>query len=411
MLARNFFLFFFLSYCRAKRSLVPQAILQVVKDYYGESSVKIEVFYNSEGLKVLEETLKLLSRVKELKVTKVNSATDIDWERLTYYNDAVFLFDTVENYLILESAIMTKSIKNERSFLSFLVYCEDSTRLKAQSMNSSVLLQSFLLEENDEISLNTLTFYTEKQCGVTQLVEINRFSAPERKWSTKKYFVLKIENFHGCELIFHFNANASPILNYELSEDGKSFIFEGVLNDIIRALSANLNFTTLFVPIDGWDPTYWYLMVAMVYENFMQNDLTSSDLDKVLATNMPWENILLQFFKATGTWLISLGVLLLVIVAIKIFNSPSMSAIFMKITRMVKRVCQFLSQRNLYRISFAFSLLSCSLVIKLYHESLPEFTSGDLEPQSVASIKNSKDTFYGDFDIFINPTYFNMFKG
>ena len=57
-------------------NLMPQAILQLLQSKYGERPVLIEVFYTSKTIKILDETLKLLGGVKQLKVTPIN-ITDI----------------------------------------------------------------------------------------------------------------------------------------------------------------------------------------------------------------------------------------------------------------------------------------------------------------------------------------------
>ena len=94
-----FHFLFFVVYCESKQSLVPQAILQLVESHYGESCVKIEVFYNSDRIKILDETLKILSEVKELKITEIIQ-TDLLLPQVIhgFYNDAIFIFDTVTNY-------------------------------------------------------------------------------------------------------------------------------------------------------------------------------------------------------------------------------------------------------------------------------------------------------------------------
>ena len=71
MIGFKVFFLLFITLCESKKSLVPQAILQLVKSHYGEYPVKIEVIYNLDRIKILPETLKLLSDLKELKVTNV----------------------------------------------------------------------------------------------------------------------------------------------------------------------------------------------------------------------------------------------------------------------------------------------------------------------------------------------------
>ena len=97
----EFLVLLFAVSCESKLSLVPQAILQLVQSHYGESLVKIEVIYNSDRLEILDETLKLLGKEREIKVTRVATELEIDkfkYDNKTikdhiYSNDAIFLFD------------------------------------------------------------------------------------------------------------------------------------------------------------------------------------------------------------------------------------------------------------------------------------------------------------------------------
>ena len=60
MVTIKFLFVIFVVFCESKKSLVPQAILQLVRSNYGERPVVIEIFYNSKKIEILDETLKLL---------------------------------------------------------------------------------------------------------------------------------------------------------------------------------------------------------------------------------------------------------------------------------------------------------------------------------------------------------------
>ena len=63
MISRKYYIFLFVILCESNASLAPQAILQLVQDNNGNSSVVIEVFYNSEKVKILDETLRLQGQI------------------------------------------------------------------------------------------------------------------------------------------------------------------------------------------------------------------------------------------------------------------------------------------------------------------------------------------------------------
>ena len=63
-------LYFLVVFCESKWSL-PQAFLQVVQSHYGESCVKIKVFYNLDRNKIFNELSKFCVKW-ELKITRIN---------------------------------------------------------------------------------------------------------------------------------------------------------------------------------------------------------------------------------------------------------------------------------------------------------------------------------------------------
>ena len=86
------------------------------------------MFYNSQTLKGLEETLKMLGGEKNLKVTQIK-INKIDFDKVNDDNcartfrtdefcyqknesDTIFIFDTIENYAIVRKKIyFEKSLK------------------------------------------------------------------------------------------------------------------------------------------------------------------------------------------------------------------------------------------------------------------------------------------------------------
>ena len=241
-------------------SLVPQAILQLVQSKYGERSVLIEVFYTSKKVKILDETLKRLSFVKQLKVTPINIKEIVLMKQPTleecffehqiichqsYSNDAIFLFDTLDNYRIWKKRFEEFEFYVGRSNLNHLVYCEDAIQKDIESFIMNETYESFLLKQNGQVSLHAMTMYTEEQCRQEHLVEINQFSSLERKWMTDKFFRPRIENFHGCTLWIEFDGTEIPFLRVLKDENGYDTA-EGALTDLLDALSTHLNFTYLY---------------------------------------------------------------------------------------------------------------------------------------------------------------------
>ena len=117
----------------------------------------------------LGQTLKLLSEVKDVKVANLKLKEDEDIN-LMPDSDAIFIFDTVENYLnYLDYIQIGKAIV----FRKNNVYCTELTSKKLQVINKEKAVGSYLIEEDNKISLYTMTEFTKQLCHVPQLKRLH----------------------------------------------------------------------------------------------------------------------------------------------------------------------------------------------------------------------------------------------
>ena len=401
-------MFFLIALCESRISFVPQAILQLVQSHLNKSSVKIEVFYNTKSMKILDETLKLLSEVTEVKVTKAGSQSEIGY-LFTFYNDAIFLFDTLDNYLKFEERIV-KAVPKQKQEIHFLIFCENLTSQKIQENFQVQTFKSFLLHEKNEISLKTMTMFTRQHCRDPQLIELNRFSMKNRKWATGKFFATKFENFHGCELNFLLNGQTFPFLKYKITEERKVFNVEGVLIKMVEALATHLNFTVRYTLYDEEDVPEFdthdlWLEVPMVGHlksqlSFLSDPIYSTSDVFVVPPGesyTPWEKLFLPFDEPTWMWLgIVFAIAFLVILIVKISRSSSMYefivgsnvmtptlnvvAIFMGIGQL------FLPHRNIARMLFMVFVLFSLIMRTAYQGKYFEFITSDVRKKPISTV-------------------------
>ena len=393
-------------FSESKRSLVPQAILQLVQSQFGDSSAKIEVFYNSNRMKILDETLKLLSEVRELKITKVNTALEsccFD----THYAYSIFLFDTIKNFCKFYFEFKNQEQKIWTSDIKFLVHIEISEKREIQTIIAYRNDQNYLIVENGEITLHSITMITERKCGERQLTETNRFSVSEGKWMTDKFLAPIIENFFGCELVIKLGHNQLPFLKWEVSEDGK-IIVEGVLVRMIEELSVHLNFKTKFVTGN----VHYHLMLdaASIDVNgfsvtaFSGTIFSTSDVFIMPpgASYTPWEQLLLPFDEATWMWLgITFTIAYLVILLIRLSKSRSMydfvigsnvSTPSLNIVGIFMGVSQnIFPRRSVSRFLFTCFILFCLIMRTAYQGKYFEFITGGVRKKPITSMEELKE--------------------
>ena len=101
MNTRKIFWLLFLVFSESKPSLVPHAIVQIVRNFHLKNSLKVEVFYNSDRLTILDETLNILSKVKEVKVTKVDTSNEATLH--TDKNTEIKAVFKTENYVNVDN--------------------------------------------------------------------------------------------------------------------------------------------------------------------------------------------------------------------------------------------------------------------------------------------------------------------
>ena len=418
--------------CESKQSLVPQAILKLVQNHYSVKRVIIEVFYNSHQIKILEETIKLVSGDREIKATKVYVNEE---ENVTIFlNDAIFLFDTIENYSNFQFKLR-KSQSEQRRELNHLIYCENLTRSKVQKLIKERPFQSFIIaesEKSEKIYLYTMTMYTEKQCNEPQLIETNRFSVKERKWKTDKFFGLIIDNLHGCIVKIQFD-NSLPFSHSKLMENGDLTTPEGIFVEMVKALSTHLNFT-IEISFDGDLELYFEAFVVEnnVHERIFLSDPLYSDSVVLVVTPgkpyTPWEKLYLPFDDETWMWLgIVFAVAFLAIFLINIsrssslydfvvgsnVTSPSLNVIgiFMGIGQIL------LPQRNVSRFFFMSFVLFCLIMRTAYQGKYFEFITTNMRKKAIATIdelpENGITVFVeSDSNYYLFENWFNdNFKG
>ena len=433
MVSIKFFVLLVAVSCESKKSLLPQAILQLVQSNYGDRSVVIEVFYNSKNVKILGETLKLLSNVKQLKVTPISYRELILMEpeefekgffnpqHINRQNDAIFLFDSLYVYSVWKDRIVDYLTYLRRSNLNHLVYCKDASQEDIKLFIKRDVYESFLVEENDKVSLHAMTMFTEKKCRPEQLVEINQFSSLKSKWETEKFFRPRIENFHGCKLWFELNwmETKMPFMTKQKHEGDTGV--EGVIIDLLDTLSTHLNFTYVygqpareyFSDVESREyseyiNTYDILVGATMLEG-LGNPSSYSIYSTADVCVVPpgenftsWEKLLMPFDRPTWMWLgIVFAVAFLVILLIKWSKSTSVHefvigsnvttpalnviAIFMGIGQIS------LPQTNVTRFFFMVFILFSLIMRTAYQGKYFEFLTSDMRRKPIQTIDELKD--------------------
>ena len=301
--------------------------------------------------------------------------------------------------------------------LKHLVHCQDATDY-----------ESFLLVKNDRISLHTMKMFTEKQCNEAQLLKINLISRLESKWKTEKFFMPRIENFHGCELRIGFDLLAEDKLPFSrlLDEEDGFVTAEGAIIDMIQTLSTHLNFTATYKgSLNHNNITTYDVKINADQLGYYDKSCNPSS-DPIFTSSVvfvvppgtpytPWEKLFLPFDWETWMWLgITFAVAFLIIALIKIKRSDSMYefvigsnvttpslnvvAIFMGIGQIL------LPQRSVTRFLFINFILFSLIMRTAYQGKYFEFLTSGIRRKPIQTLEELRDksftAIWGEPDCF-----------
>ena len=380
---------------------------------------------NSKRLIILEETVKLLSGVKKLKLTWVNTTEIISpgvFDSYFYfYNNVIFLFDTLEKYSRFFDKILAIGHAQEPNLdIKSFVYCENLTKQKLQTLLDA-RYESFLVEEKGKISLNAITLFSEPQhCRDPKLIEINQFSDKEKKWKTDKFLSLSIYNFHGCKLYISHGSDLEP-----------PFIFknpkEGLIFEMISALATSLNFT--FDPshnptrkeMDFFTGEYLYQKERLIKGCSLSDPIFTSSAVFLVPPGrqyLSWEKLTMPFDQLTWTWLgIVFVTAFLVILLIKLSRSKSIYdfVVASEVTTPTLNVfATFMGSaqlkvplRNVSRFLFMSFILFCLIMRTAYQGKYFEFLTSDMRKKPIQTVE---ELIANNFSLYSASDVFNDLK-
>lgn len=232
-------LVFQIKVCHLKKSLISHSIAQVIEQHFIRNDLKFEIIFNSNALSAVGETLRLVSQLSALKITKVKPDDD---QHFNLAHSAVVIFDSFENYQKFEDRINLE--QKGPKVVNILIYCADLTvaKLKDNLPKDFYQFRSYIIENEGEIILVSTKLFLPSKCYQQSLVAINKFSKCKLKWKRANFFTTKIRNFHGCPLEFGAIKDNFPSSIID-SSDGQTYRIHGYNIFMVRALQRSLNYT------------------------------------------------------------------------------------------------------------------------------------------------------------------------
>lgn len=160
---------------------------------------------------------------------------------------ALLIFDSFESLKLFNNNVnLTSYFPKE---ITVYVLCNDITDDDISSLDDTLILQFqyFLVHEVAAIRLLTFVWYSEVQCKIQQLIEVNRFERHSKSWKSSNFNLKKFRNFHGCMLVVA-GRPLKPAFDFMIDNQTGEVSFTGYNYNVIKALSRNLNYDFLINP-------------------------------------------------------------------------------------------------------------------------------------------------------------------
>jgi hypothetical protein len=184
------------------KSLVPQAVSGILKNYFTKETSQIDVVYVGEKNQISENFITEILQQNQKENFKFRMFK-FDDEEILLQNSSLVLFDSVETFK--ESSINMTWQNNKKVRFKHLVHILGATvdDIKSQIEEASFEIDyvDFLVNEKHEsIDLLTSFMFTKQACRKNQFMTINRFHRKSLVWENSTFYPEKYRNFYKCNL-------------------------------------------------------------------------------------------------------------------------------------------------------------------------------------------------------------------
>jgi hypothetical protein len=308
------FLFFFISFTCAKEirrirtdSLVPHAIKGILDKYHSKNIQDIQILNFGEKKGKGDEIVNNLLKLENHSSFVLNASS-------------ILIFDSFQNARRSVKRVTLQPFPNKR--LNHLIHIHGAEMIEIKGFrdqNATIDRVDFLYnnERDDAIDIMVAFMFSPKMCRTNFFKTVDRFKRKEMQWMTRRFFVEKYKDFHGCPIRFSSSSSNVPLL-YEV-------------------FAKHLNFRRLATSKKNFDDEFEF---QYIYYVNIRSDLLTCYVDNIQASKIfippgelygDYEKIFLPF--DSGAWIaIALTILMVVsaITAFKVLSPNNMEIYFGK---------------------------------------------------------------------------------
>jgi hypothetical protein len=186
------------------RNVTNLDIIDFEKKYFQNKLIK-NIFENHKGtFRAIRSNKEQILNITSSSVVFVDSIKSLK----TFLNISYF-----SNPANLNLLIFIKDFKKELKMSEIPIRAVPSGHV-----GEPIQFSYFLIEEENQILLKTIEWWTPKKCGEAQFVTLNSFNKKKMKWSQNPLKIPeKYTNFHNCAILHHTTFFSSPSLELIIS--------------------------------------------------------------------------------------------------------------------------------------------------------------------------------------------------
>ncbi|CRK91822.1 CLUMA_CG005447, isoform A [Clunio marinus] len=179
------------------------AINGVVENYFNKHNERFDIISAAENEFHFDEIVNGIMKTTNQTV-RITELLPDEGPEIVINESTIFLFENDDVFISYLQIIRFSTSKRN---IHILFYVPNLTTTTFNLINKKFVVpglkqKSFLINEKGKLVLKSISRFSQPNCRTQKLKAINYFSETNLKWSSSRFFLDKIDNFQGCEIIF-----------------------------------------------------------------------------------------------------------------------------------------------------------------------------------------------------------------
>lgn len=223
---------------------------RIISEFYVNKSVEFDFFVQDSKAGYLNDILNDILKVKADVPQKIIKFSGNE-NGMEINRSAVLLFIDVAGYIEFHKRFMLNNQYLYSKSFYFTIFISDFTHVRNINFSHPMIkYESFLvMHKINCYCLKAFVMFNQPNCRKWTERIINQFEVRTKSWTNESFFIGKLNDFNGCELVISVPVPYYPAFTITYNEERTKITgFEGFGIEIIELISKDLNFSVAFNP-------------------------------------------------------------------------------------------------------------------------------------------------------------------